>query len=71
MHTKPPDSPYTRRNIVIFGGARKNACANFGAIAQKNIVITALTFFNEFHNLVITTIFMKFVPDSRVVRVEA
>ena len=36
--TQPPESPYTRRNKMIFWGARTQACADFGAIgaiAQK------------------------------------
>ncbi len=37
--TQPPESPYTRRNIVIFISAKLQICANFGVlgeIAQKS-----------------------------------
>ncbi len=32
LASQPPESPYTRRNIVIFWGAKTQVCANFGAI---------------------------------------
>ena len=38
LYTQPPERPYTRRNIVIFKGAKLQICAIFraiGAIAQK------------------------------------
>ncbi len=40
--TQPPESPYTRRNVVFFLGAGTQVCANFGAIgaiAPKNAQI--------------------------------